>query len=303
MAEPKTVKRADTDAAERPRGTRPMVAGTQGVISSGHALTSMAGMRMLLSGGNAFDALAASVMAAAVVEPIASYSLGAESVFMLYDARSGDLKSLSGQGTAPAMATPRLLPLPRPGRHTDRAGHGRSACIHGAGRGARDHFDARQVRHEELCRGRGPGNRVRRARHTPLPVHDRRAGLGVDHAAVRHVPARRLRGLLRQRQPAPRGLAPSPTGAGEHPESYGGCRGSIYGGPLRRTPGRQRRVLPRRRGAPHSRLLLKESAASSHTMTSPGTSRSTKSRSGPPSRVTRYVARERGPRPPSSCRP
>ena len=106
MAEPKTVKRADTDAAERPRGTRPVVAGTQGVISSGHALTSMAGMRMLLSGGNAFDALAASVMAAAVVEPIASYSLGAESVFMLYDARSGDLKSLSGQGTAPAMATP-----------------------------------------------------------------------------------------------------------------------------------------------------------------------------------------------------
>lgn len=106
MAEPKTAKRADTDAAERPRGTRPVVAGTQGVISSGHPLTSMAGMRMLLSGGNAFDALAASVIAAAVVEPIASYSLGAESVFMLYDARSGDLKSLSGQGTAPAMATP-----------------------------------------------------------------------------------------------------------------------------------------------------------------------------------------------------
>ena len=105
MAEPKTVKRADTDAAERPRGTRPVVAGTQGVISSGHALTSMAGMRMLLSGGNAFDALAASVLAAAVVEPIASYSLGAEGVFMLYDSRSGDLKSLSGQGTAPARAT------------------------------------------------------------------------------------------------------------------------------------------------------------------------------------------------------
>ncbi len=105
MAEPKTAKRADTDAAERPRGGRPVVAGTQGVISSGHALTSMAGMRMLLSGGNAFDALAAAVLAAAVIEPIASYSLGAESVFMLYDARSGDLKSLSGQGTAPSMAT------------------------------------------------------------------------------------------------------------------------------------------------------------------------------------------------------
>ena len=175
MAEPKTVKRADTDAAERPRGTRPVVAGTQGVISSGHALTSMAGMRMLLSGGNAFDALAATVLAAAVVEPIASYSLGAESVFMLYDSRSGDLKSLSGQGTAPAMATPDFYRSRGLEAIPHRAGHGRSACIHGAGRGARDHFDARQVRDQELCRGCRAGNRVRRARHTPLPVHDRRA--------------------------------------------------------------------------------------------------------------------------------
>ncbi|CAI8012932.1 Glutathione hydrolase proenzyme [Geodia barretti] len=44
-------------------------------------------------------------MAAAVVEPIASYSLAAEGVFMLYDADSGDLRSLSGQGGAPAAAT------------------------------------------------------------------------------------------------------------------------------------------------------------------------------------------------------
>jgi gamma-glutamyltranspeptidase/glutathione hydrolase len=60
---------------------------------------------MLLSGGNAFDAVVASTLAAAVVEPIASYSLAAEGVFMLYDAKSGDLLSLSGQGTAPGKAT------------------------------------------------------------------------------------------------------------------------------------------------------------------------------------------------------
>ena len=84
---------------------RPVVYGTQGVISSGHYLTSMAGMRMLVAGGNAFDALVAAGFAAAVVEPIASYSLAAESVFMLYDSRSGDLLSLSGQGVAPGRAT------------------------------------------------------------------------------------------------------------------------------------------------------------------------------------------------------
>ena len=84
---------------------RPVVYGTQGVISSGHYLTSMAGMRMLLSGGNAFDAVVAAGFAAAVTEPIASYSLAAEAVFMLYHAESGDLLSLSGQGTAPNRAT------------------------------------------------------------------------------------------------------------------------------------------------------------------------------------------------------
>ncbi len=85
--------------------SRPVIYGTQGVISSGHYLTSMAGMRMMLSGGNAFDAIVAAGFAAAVTEPIASYSLAAEGVFMLYHAESGDLLSLSGQGTAPNKAT------------------------------------------------------------------------------------------------------------------------------------------------------------------------------------------------------
>ena len=88
-----------------PETGRPVIRSTQGVISSGHYLTSMAGMRMLVSGGNAFDALVAAGFAAAVVEPIASYSLAAEGVFMLYNCASGDLLSLSGQGGAPAAAT------------------------------------------------------------------------------------------------------------------------------------------------------------------------------------------------------
>ncbi len=92
------------NAARQTTG-RPVVYGTQGVVSSGHYLTSMAGMRMLLSGGNAFDAVVAAGFAAAVTEPIASYSLAAEGVFMLYHAESGDLLSLSGQGCAPDRAT------------------------------------------------------------------------------------------------------------------------------------------------------------------------------------------------------
>ena len=89
----------------RPPTSRPVVYATQGVISSGHYLTSMAGMRMLLSGGNAFDATVAAGFAAAVVEPTADFSLAAEGVFMLYHAASGEILSLSGQGGAPQRAT------------------------------------------------------------------------------------------------------------------------------------------------------------------------------------------------------
>ena len=47
---------------------RPVVYGKNGVISSGHYLTSMAGMRMMLAGGNAFDAM----VAAGAVDEVAA---------------------------------------------------------------------------------------------------------------------------------------------------------------------------------------------------------------------------------------
>ncbi len=46
------VHETEHHAADRAT-TRPVVSGTQGVVSAGHPLVSMAGMRMLLSGGNA----------------------------------------------------------------------------------------------------------------------------------------------------------------------------------------------------------------------------------------------------------
>src|SRR6266403_2568587 len=85
--------------------TRPVVAGTQGVVVTGHPLVSMAGMRMLLTGGNAVDAAVAAGFAAAVVEPTASYTLCGECVAVVHDARSRQLHVLSGQGVAPALAT------------------------------------------------------------------------------------------------------------------------------------------------------------------------------------------------------
>ena len=91
-------------AAERAT-TRPVVSGMQGVVVAGHPLVSMAGMRMLMTGGNAFDAAAAAGFAAAVVEPTASYTLCGECVAMVYDARRRQSVALSGQGPAPAAAS------------------------------------------------------------------------------------------------------------------------------------------------------------------------------------------------------
>jgi gamma-glutamyltranspeptidase/glutathione hydrolase len=89
--------------------TRPIVAGMRGVVAAGHPLVSMAGMRMLLAGGNAFDAAVACGFAAAVVEPTASYTLCGECVAMAYDARRRASVAVSGQGTAPALATPEAV--------------------------------------------------------------------------------------------------------------------------------------------------------------------------------------------------
>ena len=78
--------------------TRPVVSGTQGVVAAGHPLVSMAGMRMLLSGGNAFDAAVAAGFAAAVVEPTASYTLCGECVALIHDARARQTLAVSGTG-------------------------------------------------------------------------------------------------------------------------------------------------------------------------------------------------------------
>ena len=84
---------------------RPVIRGRNGIVATGHYLTSMAAMRQLLTGGNAFDAAVAACLAAAVVEPTASYSLAAEGVGMFFHAASGQLAALSGQGVAPRRAT------------------------------------------------------------------------------------------------------------------------------------------------------------------------------------------------------
>ena len=109
MVNPKESVNVELTHANQYATGRPVVRATQGIVASGHYLTSMAAMRMLLSGGNAFDAAVAAGFTAAVVEPIASYSLATEGSFMLYHAATRQLRVLSGQGVAPGKATVELF--------------------------------------------------------------------------------------------------------------------------------------------------------------------------------------------------
>jgi len=84
--------------------TRPLVMGAHGVVSSGHYLASMIGLRIFEEGGNAIDAGVAVGLALAVLEPN-NYTIGGEAPILIYSANDRRVYAVNGQGTAPKAAT------------------------------------------------------------------------------------------------------------------------------------------------------------------------------------------------------
>ncbi|MGW8398527.1 gamma-glutamyltransferase family protein [Streptomyces lydicus] len=94
---------------------RPELRGTFGAVSSTHWLASAAGMATLEAGGNAFDAAAATGFVLQVVEPHLNGPAG-DVPILFFDAASGRVQVICGQGPMPRAATPeafRALGLPR----------------------------------------------------------------------------------------------------------------------------------------------------------------------------------------------
>ncbi len=73
------------------------------VVATSHPLSSQAGLRMLLKGGNAVDAAIAAAAALTIVEPI-SNGLGSDNFAILWDGK--ELHGLNSSGVAPATWTP-----------------------------------------------------------------------------------------------------------------------------------------------------------------------------------------------------
>src|SRR2546426_2215184 len=85
------------------RAYRPVVMGRRGAVASAHPLASMAGIQMLLAGGNAVDAAVAVASTLNVVEPFMS---GVGGVGLMLLSRGSQRHVLDFIGRAPAAADP-----------------------------------------------------------------------------------------------------------------------------------------------------------------------------------------------------
>ena len=97
-----------TDAASEPQAEvitvvpnylRPPVMSRNGGVSAGHPLTTASAIEILQNGGNAFDAGVAALLTGGVVEQDL-YSLGGESLILVYPRAEGEVTSIIGQGWA-----------------------------------------------------------------------------------------------------------------------------------------------------------------------------------------------------------
>ena len=83
---------------------RSTVTGRRGMIASAHPLASLAGVRILMEGGNAIDAVVAVAAALNVVEPYMS-GLGGDGYMHIYSAREQEHTVLDYMGRSPYGAT------------------------------------------------------------------------------------------------------------------------------------------------------------------------------------------------------
>src|SRR5262245_10110065 len=92
--------RGDANSQASVRAMRPSVPGVHGLVTSAPPLASMAGMRILLAGGNAFDAAVAVAAVLNVVEPQSS-SIAGNGFATLFDKKTGQVHSLAMAGATP----------------------------------------------------------------------------------------------------------------------------------------------------------------------------------------------------------
>ena len=79
---------------------RPSVPGVHGLVTAGHPLAAMAGLQILMKGGNAVDAAVAVATTLNMMEPQMN-GIGGNGFMTIYDKKAGQVYSLSMAGAAP----------------------------------------------------------------------------------------------------------------------------------------------------------------------------------------------------------
>jgi gamma-glutamyltranspeptidase/glutathione hydrolase len=83
---------------------RPVISGRLCAVSSMKPQATEAAVRILEAGGNAFDAAVAGQAVLALVDPSLN-GYGSDTVILVYDAKTKQVVSINGEGTAPKLAT------------------------------------------------------------------------------------------------------------------------------------------------------------------------------------------------------
>ena len=83
---------------------RPLITARHAIVTSDEPLASMAGMRILQEGGNAFDAAVATAVAVGVLDPRMS-SIGGNGFATIYVGKTHEVRALNFYGSAPQRAT------------------------------------------------------------------------------------------------------------------------------------------------------------------------------------------------------
>src|SRR6185295_7202985 len=84
---------------------RPSVPGVHGLVTAGHPLAAMAGLQVLIKGGNAFDAAVAVGTTLNMMEPQMN-GIGGNGFMTVYDRKTGKVLSLAMAGASPEALKP-----------------------------------------------------------------------------------------------------------------------------------------------------------------------------------------------------
>ena len=87
---------------------RSTVLAKNGMVATSQSLAAMAGLRIMMRGGNAVDAAVASAAVLNVVEPV-STGVGGDMFALVWDNKEKKVRAINGSGRAPAAASPEEL--------------------------------------------------------------------------------------------------------------------------------------------------------------------------------------------------